>query len=95
MKKAKTSPHHKHADSTGNFDGYDDAGANKYQLYFETVQTWRFTPCDGKVPINPDTGSAKGMRIGKVDLTLDQIINANPPSVGTLLGVTQEQLELM
>ena len=64
--------------------------ANKYQLYFDNCPGfWRFTPCDGKVPINPDTGSAKGNEDWPSrPYTLDQIIQANPPSVGTLLGVT-------
>ena len=34
--------------------------ANKYQLYFDNCPGFGGYPCDGKVPINPDTGSAKG-----------------------------------
>ena len=51
--------------------------ANKYQLYFDNCPDfWRFTPCDGKVPINPDTGSAKGNEDWPSrPYTLDQIID--------------------
>ena len=66
--------------------------ANKYQLYFENCPDfWRYTPCDGKVPINPETGSAKGNTDWPSrHYTLDQIIDIDPPSVGVLLGVTSK-----
>ena len=48
---------------------------------------WRYTPCDGKVPINPLTGTtADNTDWQERPYELEKVLAWNPPSIGLMLG---------